>query len=118
VPGVRVPILFKRLDDWLDVTLRMDWGDRAERIAELNLPRLAEEITSLKAALSRIRAPVVFAHNDLLGANILQDMEGRVVFIDFEYGEYNYRAFDIANHFCEYAGFDCDYTRYPDKVYY
>jgi len=25
-------------------------------------------------------------------------------FIDFEYVGYNYQAFDIANHFCEYAG--------------
>jgi thiamine kinase-like enzyme len=28
----------------------------------------------------------------------------RVHFIDFEYVAYNYQAFDIANHFCEYAG--------------
>ena len=34
--------------------------------------------------------------------------------IDFEYAFYNYRAFDIANHFCEYAGFECDYSRWDD----
>jgi len=28
----------------------------------------------------------------------------KVSFIDFEYVGYNYQAFDIANHFCEYAG--------------
>lgn len=28
----------------------------------------------------------------------------RVQFIDFEYGGYNHRGFDIGNHFCEYAG--------------
>lgn len=32
--------------------------------------------------------------------------------IDFEYGSYNYRGFDIGNHFNEYAGYDCDYTLY------
>ena len=28
----------------------------------------------------------------------------KISFIDFEYVGYNYLAFDIANHFCEYAG--------------
>lgn len=36
-------------------------------------------------------------------------------FIDYEYGAYNFRAFDIANHFCEFAGFELDYTKYPTK---
>jgi thiamine kinase-like enzyme len=26
------------------------------------------------------------------------------MFIDYEYAGYNYRAFDIADHFCEFAG--------------
>ena len=28
-----------------------------------------------------------------------------LVFIDFEYCAYNYRGFDIANHFCEWVSF-------------
>ena len=36
-------------------------------------------------------------------------------FIDFEYGCYNYRGYDFANHWCEYAGFEGDYSRYPDS---
>lgn len=41
---------------------------------------------------------------------------GRVQFIDFEYGGWNHRGFDIGNHFCEYAGFDPDYERsYPNQ---
>ena len=28
----------------------------------------------------------------------------KVSFIDFEYVGYNYQAFEIGNHFCEYAG--------------
>ncbi|PNX80040.1 putative ethanolamine kinase A-like protein, partial [Trifolium pratense] len=34
--------------------------------------------------------------------------------IDYEYASYNYRGFDIGNHFAEYAGFECDYSLYPD----
>ena len=36
----------------------------------------------------------------------------KLYFIDFEYGSYNYRGFDIGNHFNEYAGYDCDYSLY------
>ena len=36
-------------------------------------------------------------------------------FIDFEYGCSSYRGFDWGNHFNEYAGFECDYGRYPDR---
>lgn len=35
-------------------------------------------------------------------------------FIDFEYGSYNYRGFDFGNHWNEYAGFEGNYSRYPD----
>ena len=39
-----------------------------------------------------------------------------VHFIDFEYGGYNYRGYDIANHFCEFVGFTCDWNlRFPTK---
>jgi len=35
---------------------------------------------------------------------LLLPVSGVLVFIDFEYGAYNYEAFDIGNHFAEYAG--------------
>jgi ethanolamine kinase len=38
-------------------------------------------------------------------------------FIDYEYGSFNYRGFDIANHFCEYAGFDCNWSLYPSREF-
>lgn len=53
---------------------------------------------------------VVLCHNDLLCGNILlcpseeasasQAPAEKAVLIDYEYSMYNYRAFDIANHFC------------------
>ena len=51
---------------------------------------------------------VVFAHNDLLSGNILLK-DGKVKLIDFEYASFNIAAYDIANHFCEWSGFDSDY---------
>jgi ethanolamine kinase len=36
-----------------------------------------------------------------------------VQFIDYEYSAHNPFAFDIGNHFCEYAGPECNYANYP-----
>lgn len=50
---------------------------------------------------------VVFCHNDLLSGNILlgnPNLKHWVTLIDYEYAGYNRAAYDIANHFCEFAG--------------
>lgn len=39
-----------------------------------------------------------------------------IKFIDFEYCCYNYRGFDIGNHFCEYCGFDMVREWFPSKA--
>lgn len=55
--------------------------------------------------LTQLDSPIVFCHNDLLLGNILYDRSKKTVnFIDFEYAGPNYQAYDIANHFCEFAG--------------
>lgn len=65
----------------------------------------------------------VMAHNDLLSGNILINNEytgaapPSLTIIDYEYTCYNARAFDIGNHFCEYAGFDFDIRNlFPDEA--
>jgi thiamine kinase-like enzyme len=74
-------------------------------------------LVDVKARLAGAAAAfeIVFAHNDILGGNILfnepekqefETKERRLVMIDFEYADYNYCGYDLANHFCEYAGFD------------
>lgn len=41
---------------------------------------------------------------------------GDVQFIDYEYSGYNYLAYDIGNHFNEFAGVsDVDYSLYPGR---
>jgi len=59
----------------------------------------------LKTELSSAGSPIVFCHNDLLLANVIYNAEkNTVTFIDYEYSNYNYQAFDIGNHFAEFAG--------------
>lgn len=41
---------------------------------------------------------------------------GNVKFIDYEYTGYNYQAYDIGNHFNEFAGLnEVDYSHYPER---
>lgn len=66
---------------------------------------LKQDYEALKRELINLNNEIVFAHNDLLLANVLyNEKENSVTFIDFEYTGYNYQAFDIANHFAEFAG--------------
>jgi ethanolamine kinase len=94
--------------------------------AHFRISELESEFRFLKGFLSTLNSPLVFCHNDLLSANIIFNqgkstvtsfIEGSVRFIDYEYGNYNFRGFDIGNHFCEFAGFDCDYSKYPSKEF-
>ncbi|XP_004028266.2 ethanolamine kinase 2 isoform X2 [Gorilla gorilla gorilla] len=78
---------------------------------------LERELAWLKEHLSQLESPVVFCHNDLLCKNIIYDsIKGHVRFIDYEYAGYNYQAFDIGNHFNEFAGVnEVDYCLYPAR---
>lgn len=78
--------------------------------------KVYNEVVEIKELTDLLNAPVVFAHNDLLSGNLmLNEDEEKLYIIDFEYGSYSYRGYDIGNHFNEYAGYDCDYSLYPSK---
>ncbi|XP_065341462.1 choline/ethanolamine kinase-like isoform X2 [Cloeon dipterum] len=69
---------------------------------------LVAELKWLRKFLLKVGSPVVFCHNDLQEGNILlrddaSSPSDSLVPIDFEYCAYNYRAFDLANHFCEWV---------------
>lgn len=71
----------------------------------------------LKEMLLNLQSPVVFCHNDLHEGNMLYINDGNgsktdIKLIDFDYSSYNYRGYDIANHFNEFIyeytlGDDC-----------
>ncbi|XP_043561734.1 ethanolamine kinase 1-like isoform X2 [Chiloscyllium plagiosum] len=78
---------------------------------------LVSEFEKLKEHLSQIKSPVVLCHNDLLCKNIIYiEAKELVKFIDYEYTGYNYQAYDIGNHFNEFAGVsELDFSMYPPK---
>uniref|UniRef100_A0A8B9PP37 ethanolamine kinase n=1 Tax=Apteryx owenii TaxID=8824 RepID=A0A8B9PP37_APTOW len=82
-----------------------------------SLEVLEHELAWMKETLSQLGSPVVLCHNDLLCKNIIYNStEEHVRFIDYEYTGYNYQAFDIGNHFNEFAGVkEVDYRLYPSK---
>ncbi|URE00043.1 ethanolamine kinase [Musa troglodytarum] len=118
IPGSREPQLWNDIFKFLNeaVTIKFDDSGKQARYESISFQEIQAEINELKDLTDLLNAPVVFAHNDLLSGNLmLNDKEGKLYFIDFEYGSYSYRGYDIGNHFNEYAGLDCDYSLYPDK---
>uniref|UniRef100_A0A0D6QUT0 ethanolamine kinase n=1 Tax=Araucaria cunninghamii TaxID=56994 RepID=A0A0D6QUT0_ARACU len=118
VPGPKDPQLWPDIFKFLDTASNLKFEDSVKqaKYASISFNELKEEASFLKVVTDSLNAPVVFAHNDLLSGNLmLNEKEEKLYLIDFEYGSYNFRGFDIGNHFNEYAGFECDYNLYPDK---
>ncbi|GLG97697.1 Choline/ethanolamine kinase [Gryllus bimaculatus] len=121
--------LWDTIDRWLkNVEANLD---NVEDIKPSDLPfiqkiksyNLKSEAQWLKKFLTKVQSPVVFCHNDLQEGNILllngdllneKSEDTRLVLIDFEYCSYNYRGFDMANHFIEWM---YDYTN-PEHPYF
>ncbi|XP_023029482.1 choline/ethanolamine kinase isoform X2 [Leptinotarsa decemlineata] len=118
--------------DWLWNTLGR-WLKTCIAIPTSNIPECARvlfEKTDFKAERNWLKhrleaedCPVYFCHNDLQEGNILLSRDAdldnnneqpELVIIDFEYCSYNYRSFDIANHFAEWV---YDYTE-PNHPFY
>lgn len=99
--------IFRSLRDWISILEEK----------KISIPLgVKEDIDSLEKVFldSNGKKEMVFCHNDLLSGNlILSPTEDEVSFIDFEYGGLNYAEFDIANHFCEWCGFDFDPQLHP-----
>uniref|UniRef100_A0A3Q0RN62 Ethanolamine kinase n=1 Tax=Amphilophus citrinellus TaxID=61819 RepID=A0A3Q0RN62_AMPCI len=121
--GMRMPFnkepkwLFGTMDKYLSQVMRLNFTRESQlrrfnRLLSYNLP---QEMEMLKSLLKSTHSPVVFCHNDCQEGNILL-LKGRqssdkqkLMLIDFEYSSYNYRGFDIGNHFCEWMyDYNCD----------
>ncbi|KAK2842656.1 hypothetical protein Q5P01_012856 [Channa striata] len=109
------PPLWKKLSRFLSLVQSRSSGGAQSPVPSFET--LSAELDSLKRHLSQTDSPTVLCHNDLLTKNIIYNhKEGMVKFIDYEYADYNYQAFDIGNHFNEFAGVnDVNYSLYPSQ---
>ncbi|KAJ9140960.1 hypothetical protein P3X46_031549 [Hevea brasiliensis] len=118
IPGSKEPQLWNDIFKFYENAsiLRFDDIEKQRKFETILFKEVYDEVVEIKELTGRLNAPMVFSHNDLLSGNLmLNEDEGKLYFIDFEYGSYSYRGFDIGNHFNEYAGYDCDYSLYPSK---
>nr|KAG5687928.1 hypothetical protein BaRGS_014377 [Batillaria attramentaria] len=121
-PAQRRSYYSAKTQNFLNVAPTSFDDPKRQEIFQRDIPSKADLQKELDEILQQLRAlnmPVVFSHNDLLLKNIIYDEEkDEVHFIDYEYAFLNYEAYDIGNHFCEYAGIDeVNYDLYPDKPY-
>ncbi|KAL1502449.1 hypothetical protein ABEB36_007589 [Hypothenemus hampei] len=121
--------LWNTIDNWLKTCETKFKGNIPKFIKELlNGIDLAEEAKWLKYRMEKENSPVLFCHNDFQEGNILLSLEHdkennipenpNLIIIDYEYCSYNYRGFDLANHFVEwiYNYNEPDYPKYKEDL--
>ena len=68
----------------------------------------------VRGRCDRVDSQTVYCHNDIHAGNFLLNKQtDNLTLIDYEYADYGPRAFDMANLFCEFAGFECNYDQFP-----
>lgn len=118
----REPFLWLKIGEFMQ-SVPTSFSDRAMQNAFVasvgTIENLRREIKATKDLILRdCQSAIVFCHNDIHSANLIYDEEtDSIKVVDYEYAGPNYSAYDIANHFCEFAGVEeVDYRRYPDEV--
>lgn len=131
IPAININNIFSlwdRIDNFFDLAKVIDFEndkEKQQKFINLNIDMMRDEYNKYKLFISRPDINIsntfkslgysfglerVLCHNDLLSGNILiskqESKDSKLIFIDYEYCDYNYRAYDIANHFCEFAGFE------------
>ncbi|KAH6626001.1 kinase-like domain-containing protein [Chaetomium sp. MPI-SDFR-AT-0129] len=123
-PGKPPPNVWTVMQKWI-FALPTDTEEQRARQAELQ-----RELKSLVSELSQRPGlgvnGLVFAHCDLLSGNVIvlpksqlatdKTSDPTVTFIDYEYATPSPAAFDLANHFAEWGGFDCDFSVLPTRT--
>nr|XP_033814770.1 choline/ethanolamine kinase [Geotrypetes seraphini] len=112
--------LFSTMESYLKQisVLTFTQDSHIKKFKKLKSYNLEKEMKTLRRLLACTPSPVVFCHNDVQEGNILllanrdSSSRDRLMLIDFEYSSYNYRGFDIANHFCEWV-YDYTYDKWP-----
>lgn len=117
-----VPNLWSVMQNWVNALSANTEKERARKaMLQQEMERCFEELDGEDGIGEH---GFVFAHCDLLCANVIQlqspDAPSTpkvqpVTFIDYEYATPAPAVFDISNHFAEWAGYDCDYSMVPTK---
>ena len=118
-----VPNIWSVMQRWIDALPCGSPGQKSQKeMLQIELDRSFRDLDNQRGPGSR---GFVLGHCDLVSANIVMlpkdtvnstaDEDIRVSFIDYEYATPCPAAFDIANHFAEWGGYDCDHKMLPTK---
>ncbi|RLV92500.1 Ethanolamine kinase 1 [Spathaspora sp. JA1] len=126
--------IWQLLEEWIDIVpinplLIESFNSHLENEVTVdNLKQVIQgELNWMKNHLENSGSPIVASHCDLLSGNIIVPEqnntcktstlsvieENPIKFIDYEYMLPAPRGFDIANHFAEWQGFNCDRSAIP-----
>ncbi|KAF1984654.1 kinase-like protein [Aulographum hederae CBS 113979] len=121
-PGKPVPNVWTVTEKWIAALPATTSAQKSRR------DTLQRELAWATKKLGNVpginHQPFVFAHCDLLSGNVIiqpkksiatKEPSTTVSFIDYEYATPAPAAFDLANHFAEWGGFDCDFSVLPTK---
>ncbi|KAI9284543.1 kinase-like domain-containing protein [Umbelopsis sp. AD052] len=105
------PEIWYNVDKWYPMAMRVVTEiykrkpESREGLRSFGIMQLDTEIKDLKEILNKLNSEIVFCHNDTQYGNILRmnDEDGELVLVDYEYAGYNFAAFDIGNHWCEWT---------------
>ncbi|KAF2748141.1 kinase-like protein [Sporormia fimetaria CBS 119925] len=135
-PGKPIPNVWTTMQKWI---LALPTSTSSESGRRNMLQSELEWLITLLRDTSGVGGsdPFVFAHCDLLSGNVIieptppsasvsvrssvssgsdeSEPAASVSFIDYEYATPAPAAFDIANHFAEWGGFDCDFSVLPTR---
>ncbi|KAL5120281.1 hypothetical protein ACEQ8H_001839 [Pleosporales sp. CAS-2024a] len=135
-PGKPIPNVWTTMQKWI---LALPASTTAQSTRREQLMTELESLTKLLGDTPGVGGanPFVFAHCDLLSGNVIiepssssaspsrrsstssasdeQETAATVSFIDYEYSTPAPASFDIANHFAEWGGFECDYSVMPTR---
>ncbi|KAI3331795.1 kinase-like protein [Xylariaceae sp. AK1471] len=134
-PGKPAPNTWTVMRKWIKALPTKTEAQRARQ------SELQKELSWLVEKLSQRpglgKNGLVFAHCDLLSGNVIiepkgpgtngasdrngegkdkQQQQPSVNFIDYEYATPSPAAFDLANHFAEWGGFECDFSVLPTRA--
>ncbi|KAI9891424.1 MAG: hypothetical protein M1814_002743 [Vezdaea aestivalis] len=124
--GKTSPNIWTVMQKW---SLALPASSESERQRNDDLRRELDQIITAFASRPGLgKNGLVLGHCDLLSANVIvhpkhpgrsdgnkKDTDEVVSFIDYEYATPAPAAFDIANHFAEWAGYECDFNALPTR---
>ena len=112
-----IPLLDHNKNFWVRLN---GWMEISNPPHQKEFQLLADYLQNDKNTRSKINKnsylnEIVLGHGDLCLDNIMIAPEFKINLIDFEYSCNMPRAFDLANHLCEYNGLMVEQDSYPDK---